>query len=256
MGHGLTADERDAYRKHGFVMRPRALDAATVAGLRDAVEAIHVQISTHAPASPEAERIDGLRFQQVLDSTVKWEWDEASPHIRSMEPFSHLDPRALAVLSDPRLTEPARDLLGEPICSFTDKLNFKRPGGSPFPWHQDTPYWAFGCDHADRLISVQVYLDDATRENGCLWMIPGSHLHGALPVFEDRGTIGRLYTDVDRFDGESPVAIEAPAGTAVFFHGDVVHGSQTNRTAESRRAVVLTYQPEGHPRWNRGEEAS
>ena len=40
---------------------------------------------------------------------------------------------------------------------------------------------------------MQVYLDDATRENGCLWMIPGSHLHGVLPVFRDRGTIGRLY---------------------------------------------------------------
>ncbi len=253
MGDGVTADERDAYRKRGFVVRPGALDAATLAGLREAVEAIHVQIVSHAPSSPAAERVDGLRFQKVLGSTIKWEWAEDSPHIRSMEPFSQLDPRAAALLSDPRLTSPARDLLGEAICPFTDKLNFKRPGGSPFPWHQDTPYWAFGCDHVDRLVSVQVYVDDATRENGCLWMIPGSHLHGVLPVFQDRGTIGRLYTDLDRFEGEEPVAIEAPAGSAVFFDGNVVHGSQTNRTRESRRAIVLTYQPAGHPRWNRGE---
>ena len=100
---------------------------------------------------------------------------------------------------------------------------------------------------------MQVYLDDATRENGCLWMIPGSHLHGVLPVFRDRGTIGRLYTDLDGFEGQQPEPIEAPAGSAVFFHGDVVHGSRSNRSAESRRAVVLTYQPAGHPRWDRGE---
>jgi ectoine hydroxylase-related dioxygenase (phytanoyl-CoA dioxygenase family) len=249
----LSAAERDQYRKRGFLIRPGALDAARAAELRAAVDDIHVRIGLEAPHVPEAERIDGLRFQNVLGSRVKWEWEERSPHIRSMEPFCQLDPRTQRLLDEPRLRTPARDLLGEEICPFTDKLNFKRPGGSPFPWHQDTPYWAFGCDHTDRLVSVQVYLDDATRENGCLWMIPGSHRHGVLPVFQDRGTIGRLYTDLERFEGEEPEAIEAPAGTAVFFHGDVVHGSRSNRTTESRRAVVLTYQPAGHPRWNRGE---
>lgn len=249
----LSASEIDAYRKRGFVVRRAWLDPARVAELCDAVEAIHARIGRAAPTAPDPEWIDGLRFQKVEGSTVKWEWESDSPHIRSMEPFTHLDPRAAALLDDPRLTTPASDLLGEPVCPFTDKLNFKRPGGSPFPWHQDTPYWAFGCDHVDRLVSVQVYLDDATRENGCLWMIPGSHAHGVLPVFEDRGTIGRLYTDLDRFEGEEPEAIEAPAGTALFFHGDVVHGSRSNRSGESRRAVVLTYQPAGHPRWNRGE---
>lgn len=249
----LTPAEHDRYRKRGFVVRPQALDASCLAELRDAVEDIHARVGREAPNAPGSERIDGLRFQKVAGSTIKWEWEEDSPHIRSMEPFSHLDPRAASLLDDPRLVVPARGLLGEPVCPFTDKLNFKRPGGSPFPWHQDTPYWAFGCDHVDRLVSVQVYLDDATRRNGCLWMIPASHLHGVLPVFHDRGTIGRLYTDLDRFEGEAPEPIEAPAGSAVFFHGDVVHGSRSNRSEQSRRAVVLTYQPAGHPRWNRGE---
>ena len=250
----LRPEERDAYRKKGFLVRPAALDADRVAELRDAVEDIHDRVGHAAPDSPEAERIDGLRFQKVLESTIKWEWEEGSPQIRSMEPFTHLDPRAEALLSDDRLTTPARDLLGEDLCSFTDKLNFKRPGGSPFPWHQDAPYWAFGCDHVDRLVNVQVYLDDASRDNGCLWMIPGSHLHGVLPVFQDRGTIGRLYTDLEQFKGETPEPIEAPAGSAIFFHGNVVHGSRSNRSSQSRRAVVLTYQPAGHPRWNRGED--
>ena len=46
-------------------------------------------------------------------------------------------------------------------------------------------------------------------------------------------------------------AHEAPAGSAIYFHGDVVHGSRKNETDQSRRALVLTYQPPGHPRWNR-----
>jgi ectoine hydroxylase-related dioxygenase (phytanoyl-CoA dioxygenase family) len=249
----LTPAEDDEFRKRGFLVRPGALDRETVAALRDAVERIHVTICQQAPAAPEPERIDGLRFQNVAGSTVKWEWEEGSAHIRSMEPFSHLDPRAAALLEDVRITAPVRGLIGEDICSFTDKLNFKRPAGSPFPWHQDTPYWAFGCDHVDRLVSVQIYLDDASTDNGCLWMIPGSHLHGVLPVFEDRGVIGRLYTDLERFEGAAPEPLEAPAGSAIFFHGDVVHGSRSNRSSASRRALVLTYQPGGHPRWDRGE---
>jgi ectoine hydroxylase-related dioxygenase (phytanoyl-CoA dioxygenase family) len=135
------------------------------------------------------------------------------------------------------------------VSLFSDKLNFKRSGGAPFPWHQDSPYWAFGCDHLDRLVSVLVTLDTATVENGCLWMIPGSHKSGAIPCYQDRGAQGRLYTDVESFAGADPVPLEAPAGSVVFFHGDIIHGSQSNRSDACRRALVLTYQPAGLPRW-------
>jgi ectoine hydroxylase-related dioxygenase (phytanoyl-CoA dioxygenase family) len=87
----------------------------------------------------------------------------------------------------------------------------------------------------------------------CTWTTPGSHLDGDLPVYQDRGTLGRLYTDVEQVEGGERIPIEAPAGSVIYFHGDVVHGSRTNRTLESRRAMVLTYQPAGHPRWNRDD---
>ncbi|HXZ84274.1 MAG TPA: phytanoyl-CoA dioxygenase family protein, partial [Myxococcota bacterium] len=171
----------------------------------------------------------------------------------SLEPFLHLDPVLERLPDDARLWQPVAALLGEPrLALFTDKLNFKRPGGAPFPWHQDSPYFAFECPHVERLVSVQVYLDDATPENGCLWMIPGSHRWGVLPGQSQRGVLGRLYTDVDRVLAEAPrVPLAAPAGSAIFFHGDVVHGSQGNRSGGSRRAFVLTYQPAGHPQFRR-----
>jgi ectoine hydroxylase-related dioxygenase (phytanoyl-CoA dioxygenase family) len=105
-------------------------------------------------------------------------------------------------------------------------------------------------------VSALLYLDGATRENGCLWLIPGSHKRGRIACFQDRGVLGRLYTDLDRLEGEQPVAIEAPAGSAVFFHGDVVHGSRSNRTDRSRRALVLTYQPSQLPRWQHDDVRS
>ena len=253
MGPRLSGEERKAYDERGFVVRPAVLGAAELEPLREAVEGIHARIERAAADEP-VERVDDKRYQQLLGSTVKWEWGE-SMRIRSMEPFCHLDPRLARLVDDERLWGPARDLVGdERLSLFTDKLNFKRPGGSPFPWHQDSPYWAFGCDHLERLASLQLYLDDASSQNGCLWAISGSHRQGALPVYRDRGTLGRLYTDVESLDLGPAEPIEAPAGSVIWFHGDVVHGSRGNRSAASRRAIVLTYQPAGHPRWSGAAE--
>ena len=254
MASRLSTDEQAEYRERGFVVRPQVLAEAELAPLREAVEGVHARIERAAALAP-VERVDDKRYQQLLGSTVKWEWSEELRQVRSMEPFCHLDPRLDALIDDPRLWGPCRQLVASDALSlFTDKLNFKRPGGSPFPWHQDTPYWAFGCGHLEQLSSLQLYLDPATRENGCLWVIPGSHRHGVLPKYEDRGTLGRLYTDVESLDLEEPVPIEAPAGSVVWVHGDTVHGSRGNHSAGDRRAVVLTYQPAGHVAWNRSSE--
>jgi ectoine hydroxylase-related dioxygenase (phytanoyl-CoA dioxygenase family) len=250
-----TSSELEAYAKQGYFVRERVFAAAELELLRGAVERVHARVvsESHAPGAGEVERIDGKRYQDVAGACVKWEWDEARADVRSMEPFLHLDPVLDALADDPRLWRPVASLCGaERLALFTDKLNFKRPGGAPFPWHQDSPYFAFECPHVDRLVSVQVYLDDATQENGCLWMIPGSHRSGVWPGLSDRGVVGKLYTDVERVLAEAPrVPLAAPAGSAIFFHGDVVHGSRVNRSSHSRRAFVLTYQPAGHPQFRR-----
>jgi hypothetical protein len=252
LGFEATGEELRRYRAQGFFLRERVLAEAELRPLREAVEGVHGALveAARAPAAPPVERIDGRRYQELLGSTVKWEWREGAAEIRSMEPTCHLDPRIDALIDDPRLWQPTTAVAGcERVSLFSDKLNFKRPGGAPFPWHQDSPYWAFDCRHLDRLVSVQLYLDDATRENGCLWVIPGSHRRGPIPCHQDRGVVGRLYTDMGQLEGEEPLALELPAGSAIWFHGDLVHGSRSNRGRSSRRALVLTYQPESLPRW-------
>jgi phytanoyl-CoA hydroxylase len=256
MGYGSTRAELEAYRNQGFFVRNRVFAEAELEHMRAAVEEIHQRINLEADrgAAP-VERVDSRRYQELLGSTIKWEWAEGSRQIRSMEPFHHLHSDLDLLIDDPRLWEPTLQLIGaESVSLFTDKLNFKRANGAPFPWHQDTPYWAFGCDHLDRLAGLQIYLDDASTENGCLWVIPSSHLHGMLPPQGDRGVLGKLYTDIGELKGEPPLPIEASAGSVLFFDGNIVHGSKSNRSTQSRRALVITYQPPGLPRW-RCEEA-
>lgn len=253
MEHELTPDEARAYREQGFFVRESVLGEQDLQALRQATERVHQRIvarSAEDGAEPE-ERIEYQRYQTVEASRVKWEWREQVQQIRSMEPVHHLDPRISELIDDPRLTRPAAGLLGtDDISLFTDKLNFKRPAGSPFPWHQDAPYWAFGCQHLDELVSLQLYLDDADEQNGCLWMIPGSHKRGFIPTYQDRGVLGRLFTDIEGHPGAEPVAIEAPAGSLIYFDGYVVHGSRSNRSGKSRRALIITYQAGARPRWN------
>jgi hypothetical protein len=251
-----TEQEKKQYRDEGYFLREGLFLNAELEPLRDATEAVHrsvVEAVDRSECAPEG-LIDGRRYQEILGSTIKWEWRDKVAEIRSMEPYHHLDPRLDSLLDDPRLWQPAGTVIdAESVSLFSDKLNFKHPRGAPFPWHQDTPYWAFECNHLDRLVSVLIYLDDATRENGCLWVIPGTHKRGTIPCYQDRGVVGRLYTDMDLLEGEEPIAIESPAGSVIWFHGDLVHGSQSNRDVVNRRALVLTYQPGGLPRWQHGD---
>jgi ectoine hydroxylase-related dioxygenase (phytanoyl-CoA dioxygenase family) len=250
----FTVTDREAmnFWKQGFFIRERVFDESDLRRLKAAVEDVHEDMlkrSRDKVASP-VQYVDDKRYQEILSSSVKWEWRDGATDIRSMEPFLYLHPDLENIVDDARIAEPARSVLGtEKISLFTDKLNFKRPEGAPFPWHQDSPYFVFDCKHVDRLVSMQIYLDDANTDNGCLWIIPRSHIRGILPGVQDKGVLDRLYTDMDAFEGEEPMPVVLPAGSVLFFHAHIIHGSKTNHAQDSRRAIILTYQPDTHPMW-------
>jgi len=249
-----TQAELEQYAKQGFFCRERVLSEADLVELREAAENVHRRIleaASRGEGGP-TDMVDNQRYQSVCGSTIKWEWSPELAAVRSMEPAHHLDPRFDALVDDPRMWQPAAKLVGtEALSLFSDKLNVKRPGGAPFPWHQESPYWAHGAQQLDRIVSVLIYLDEATKENGCLWVIPGSHSRGTLPSLAGQGALGALYTDVEQVEGE-PVPTELPAGSVVWFHRDLVHGSRSNHSQDSRRVFVIAYQPAGLDRWRIG----
>lgn len=248
MGLRLSPDERRAYAEDGFFLRHGAFAEAEILDLRAAAERV-VATGLRAAATPEDDyRIDGNRYLEAAGSTVQLEHREGSTTVRVMEPFHHLDPRFDALIDEPRITEPMRDLVGaEGLSLFTDKLNLKRPReGSAFRWHQDSPYWVFDCAHVDRLVNVMVLLDDASPENGCLHVVRGSHREGLLPGLEGEGKLGPLFTDPRCFDERDAVPAAARAGALLFFHPHTVHGSKPNLSDLPRRAFLFTYQPSGH----------
>ncbi len=198
-------------------------------------------------------RIDGLRFRDVGSTTLQYEHGEPRQVARLprvVEPAHCLDPELDAVVDDPRLVTAARALVGNAHLSlFTDKLNFKRPRfGSAFRWHQDAPYWAHRPGvwaRIDRLPNVLIQLDASDESNGCFCVFAGSHREGALPGMRDGSALGPLFTDPAHLDPAAKRPLALPAGSAVFFHARLVHGSGRNRSKRPRRAYVITYQDAG-----------
>lgn len=243
----LSPDEKTGYAEDGFVVRERAFAPGELARLREAAERAVVFAKRAARDGGEGYAIDGNRYHEAGGSTIQFEHTPGSATIRVIEPFHHLDERFEALIDDPRLVEPMRDLVGtERVALFTDKLNCKRPReGSRFRWHQDSPYWTHFTADVDRLPNVLIALDDATAHNGCFRVIRGSHKERMLPGLEGEGTLGPLFTDPRYFDESKQVLFEVPEGSLIFFSPHTVHGSEPNESNERRRAMVLTYQPGG-----------
>ncbi|GIS65871.1 MAG: phytanoyl-CoA dioxygenase [Rhodospirillaceae bacterium] len=140
----------------------------------------------------------------------------------------------------PMLLDVIESLLGPDIKLLTDQLFIKPPGGMEKTYHQDSPYFPI---RPMELVSSWTALDDVTLDNGCLWVVPGSHLGGALPHSEvwmrgDREDMRVPDQIIDR-EVEQPILLKA--GDVSFHHGLLLHRSGPNRTSTRRRGLATHY---------------
>ena len=245
----LDARECERLARDGFVVRERAFSGPELARLRGDCEAM-VKRVVGASAGRRKVEVGSYMFQleRGLCTIVKWE--PAHPEVvQGVEPFAHFDEALCDWAADPRFVEPMKDVVGaERIELFTEKLNVKRAHtGRPIVLHQDYPYWTENSDGAGDVATALVFLDDATRLNGCLEVLPGSHTRGVWPQRRVEG-FGSFEMELEGFDDSRLVALEVPAGTLVLFGAFLVHRSLPNRTDRDRRLLLYSYQPAGRRR--------
>ena len=116
----------------------------------------------------------------------------------------------------------------------------KPPGFQGQAWHQDEIY----IPTRDRsLIGAWIALDDATRENGCLYVIPGSHREGLLWPQKPHNNEDEFDFTPESygFNEALEIPVEVPRGTVVFFNGYLLHRSRKNRSKIYRRVLVNHY---------------
>ena len=120
-------------------------------------------------------------------------------------------------------------------------MYFCKPPGMPGQaWHQDEIY----IPTRDRsLVGAWYALDDANVENGCLWVIPGSHRNGML--YEQRAHHNPEFDGAQQsfgFDDSGEIPVVVKKGSVVFFNGHLLHRSAKNRSeADFRRVLVNHY---------------
>lgn len=152
------------------------------------------------------------------------------------------------VLWNPAFVMAAYQLLGNKAVRFWHDQLFCKPAkhGGVVAWHQDYSYWT--RTKPMQHLTVWTGLDDATRENGCLHYIPGSHKWGFLDKPVLTGEMEGLKAFLDEKQQEQlkhSVPIEMKKGHATFHHPLLVHGSFENKSDLPRRAFVLNVFADG-----------
>ncbi|MDF2671562.1 MAG: phytanoyl-CoA dioxygenase [Paenibacillus sp.] len=151
-----------------------------------------------------------------------------------------------------RICEEIAQLCGtDTLRIWHDQIQYKPPvTGGPTAWHQDHPLWPI-IQPAD-LVSAWVALDDATIENGCMWMVPGSHKWGNHQKYL---SADERFMPVHRQPDQLPadavvqaVPFEIKKGQVGYHHSLTWHGSPHNRSEKKRRAIAVHYMP-GHTRY-------
>lgn len=140
-----------------------------------------------------------------------------------------------------------------PVCHFHSKLMQKEPKvGGAWEWHQDYGYWYKNeFLFPDEMISVMVAITEATKENGCLQVIAGSHKMGRVEhglVGEQTGASQR-YVDLALKTMEL-VYVELKPGDCLFFHSNILHRSEANLSDKSRWSLISVYNRQSNVPYN------
>ncbi len=147
---------------------------------------------------------------------------------------------------DERLLALIQDIVRPGIAIHSTKLVTKLPQSPEVcHWHQDEAFYLRPDDpatHSQTRMSVWVPLQEATLDNGCLWVVPGSHAWGLEPfTIVDHGACVRVI-DREAYAREHGIAVPIDAGAVVLFNAYTWHSSQGNVTERVRRAFIVSYQ--------------
>lgn len=142
-----------------------------------------------------------------------------------------------------KMVDRAEELLGDEVYHYHSKMILKDPKiGGAWAWHQDYGYWyQNGLLYPD-LLSVFIAVDKATTENGCLQVIRGSHRMGridhVLTGDQAGADLERVNACLERME---LVYCEMEPGDAIFFHSNLLHRSDQNKSDHSRWSMVCCY---------------
>lgn len=191
-------------------------------------------------------------FRNVLDRDLlaeaagHVEWlQERHPDVRPEQlghQFLRDDPFWIRLISDSRLVDIAAKFVGPDISLFASHYICKPPySGQPVLWHQDGAYWPL--EPMD-VVTLWLAVDESSRSNGCMRVIPGSHKSG-LHALRDNDDVQSVLGSESAIDVDESAAVDlvlAPGDVEVH-HPNIMHGSEANTSPQRRCGLTIRYIP-------------
>ena len=216
----------ERYREQGYFTVEGLFTAEEVEGVRDEIP----KIVARYPDVPQ----DLVQLEPAVAS------GESTPEtfelgVRKLSRMAKYNEFFRQRAFHPKMVKIATTILGPDIVLHQGQLLMKPPyvSGEKI-WHQDNAYFRLVPNH---VFGFWVACDDATVENGCMHVVPGSHTHG---IAEHDGTVDE-YGLVNPPPFENAVPIPLKPGDALVFHGEIFHYTPPNKTDKRRRAIQYHY---------------
>lgn len=218
------------YRKNGYVHVGGVFSNQEVAAMRVATDAL-IDRALAAKHNPSF----------LWNGKFLTEEERASLDITGVHDAQFHDAVFSRMLVHERLLDCIEALIGPNIQLHHTKLIVKPPErGAPFPMHQDYPYFPH---EKHTMLAASIHLDTTNERNGCLRVVPCSHLSGALDL-DPSG----LFLPPEEYPVEEQMACPAGAGDVIVFNYLTIHGSGLNTSNGARRNWLIQMRdPVDHP---------
>ena len=236
----MTEEQKKSWNDSGYILIPNFVDENFCNEMNDEVISIIKSIVPEDSAFSHAYAGDGhiaIREMKPSKNATSIE-DEISKlfRIHSKGIFN-------SFIKNETLCNLLEDIIGPDIDCFLSQFIFKNPGAWGQPWHQDSSYFPF-----DREPQVAAWLatSEATLDNGCLVVLPGSHhehLHEHLP--DDRKESNYGYTEIKDHDFSDEIPMTLNKGDLLLFHSFLMHKSYDNKSDSRRTAMVYHFAETG-----------
>ena len=189
--------------------------------------------------------LQGLIEQLVTDNPDRLDQAMVSPHIRgSAVQGLRASGNWLPISTHPHIVDMVAQLIGPDIILWGSTVFYKRAIAGPMTgWHRDGQAWPI---RPLATTTVWIAVTRSTRENGCLRIIPGSHLPQRLGnhIYKDQNDMMvRLSLAPEEFDQNKAIDIELEAGQMVFFDVYTIHGAGHNLGTTPRAGYALRFMP-------------
>src|SRR6266576_2297808 len=227
----LTKEQVAFYQEHGYLLVERLLTQQEAQELRQECHALAQRLSIHT----DMDATWGSARKAVAQAN-----HTTILHCHNVQFYSAAFSRLIV---DERFTGATADLIGSPNVQLHHTKMFIKPPekGSPFPMHQDVPY--FPHDRHSMIAAI-LHFDDAPVKKGCVRVVPGSFKLGPL----EHSSEGGWHLPFAQYPIESAVPCEALTGDALFFSYMTIHGSGVNTSDEARTTVLIQMRdPEDPP---------